>query len=99
MTDKIREATIGDAPEFLNTNDKAMWVLGFNEGRQSLQEDSKRLDAIENGFAVWQTINLDDGKESWHCQHSIGGVVCADTLREAIDKGIEANDARTNSKS
>ena len=24
-------ATINDAPAFLNTNDRAMWVLGFNE--------------------------------------------------------------------
>lgn len=29
------KATIKDAPACLNTNDKAMWVLGYNEGIES----------------------------------------------------------------
>jgi hypothetical protein len=27
----MKQATIKDAPAVLNTNDRAMWVLGFNE--------------------------------------------------------------------
>lgn len=28
----MKRATIEDAPAILNTNDKAMWVIGYNEG-------------------------------------------------------------------
>lgn len=60
--------------------------------------DSVRLDAIANGFSVWQTINLETGTEQWYCQYAIDGIVCGDTLREALDKGMEANDTRSNSQ-
>ena len=31
----MKHATIEDAPAVLNTNDKAMWVLGFNDGQEA----------------------------------------------------------------
>lgn len=32
----MKRATIADAPAVLNTNDKAMWVLGFNAAAESV---------------------------------------------------------------
>lgn len=62
-----------------------------------LKVDSQRLDVIANGFSIWQNIEA-DGKESWHCCYGFGEVVTAHSLRDALDKGIAAYDARTNSK-
>ena len=59
---------------------------------ESVELNTARLNAIVNGFCVWQVINLETGVEQWHCQYAIDGIVCGDTLREAIDKGIEANE-------
>ena len=33
----MKHITIEDAPAVLNTNDKAMWVLGYNEGIDALR--------------------------------------------------------------
>ena len=37
----MKRASIADAPAILNTNDKAMWVLGFNAAAE--QQASKPL--------------------------------------------------------
>lgn len=31
----IKRVTLADAPQFLNLNDQAMWVLGWNEGYEA----------------------------------------------------------------
>jgi hypothetical protein len=37
----MKPVTIADAPAFLNTNDKAMWVLGYNAAVERAQADEK----------------------------------------------------------
>jgi hypothetical protein len=34
----MKQATIADAPAVLNTNDQAMWVLGFNAAVEAMQQ-------------------------------------------------------------
>jgi len=42
MTTAQDSATINDAPAFLNMNDKAMWVLGYNAARASLPREAEQ---------------------------------------------------------
>jgi hypothetical protein len=41
----MKLATIKDAPGALNTNDKAMWVLGHNAAVETLDADAERVAA------------------------------------------------------
>lgn len=36
----MKRVTVSDAPAFLNLNDKAMWVLGFNAAADATQRES-----------------------------------------------------------
>jgi hypothetical protein len=44
----MKRATISDAPAFLNTNDKAFWVTGWNECAEGAEAAVKqaRIDAL-----------------------------------------------------
>jgi hypothetical protein len=41
----VKRATISDAPAMLNTNDRAMWVLGFNEAAERLVLTDEQIKA------------------------------------------------------
>lgn len=41
-------ATINDAPECLNTNDRAMWCLGFNEAQLLIKALTAERDKLKS---------------------------------------------------
>ena len=43
----MEKANIGDAPAFLNLNDKAMWVLGYNEAVQLIAKASQSVEQAQ----------------------------------------------------
>jgi len=47
----LTQATIEDAPECLNTNDKAMWVLGYNDAQAAV---IKKLAGANVEPVLWQ---------------------------------------------
>ena len=86
MQDKI---TIADAPECLNTNDKAMWVLGY---QAALAARSTCLHQIQEPAAAEQAAwhaGLDEGR----AQAAPAAVAVRDAVRDA-EKLLRAEAAR-----
>lgn len=54
MQDKI---TIADAPECLNTNDKAMWVLGYQAAIEARGSCLQQIQEPEDD--IWPCVNID----------------------------------------
>lgn len=55
----MKHATIADAPAVLNTNDKAMWVLGYNASPLHAHPTDEQIEAVRRWFiethACWFT--------------------------------------------
>ena len=86
MQDKI---TIADAPDCLNTNDKAMWVLGYEaaiEARGQCLHQIQEPAAAEQ--AAWHA-GLDEGR----VQAAPAAVAVPDAVRDA-EKLLRAEAAR-----
>lgn len=56
--------TIADAPRPLNTNDKAMWVLGYNEAQERLAPELERTQqALDMLAGLHPCLTTDDPAE------------------------------------
>lgn len=50
----MKRVTIEDAPAVLNLNDRAMWVLGFNEALERCAAEVKGLDCAHGCGVGWE---------------------------------------------
>lgn len=70
MSNKVKCATIQSAPSCLNSNDKSMWVTGWNECMAALedQDDVKNNNDYAEGYeaakkGIGRPIGMSD---KWH---------------------------------
>ena len=61
----MKRVTIADAPAVLNTNDKAMWVLGYNEAVEAAEKERPwPFTGIGGGLAISDLDEQDSPDDS-----------------------------------